>query len=176
MQNKLLNSHKHYCFHTPRCNVHEFPDLYKCNDDECPVSINLALATQAGLVDEHGAVSCPQCGGTTTLQSGQTIAEIHARLCTDETIHYPEMRRAGRITEEEYARWKATLTRDEAIGVYKRVADIPVMASFTHEETALMKTDLPAFNALVQTRLEERAENALLHQAPHRHKTTTVSL
>ncbi|WP_433963677.1 hypothetical protein [Tunturiibacter gelidiferens] len=240
MPQPLLNSFKHFCFHTPRANVHQHPDLYRCsrgaahekllastsqhvpdhhvgpqrvsaeapavfpegyvhpedtiiheadcpacNDlaeaaangaSPCPVSIHIDMAKQAGLVDEKGSVSCPGCGGPTTLVPGQKIAEIHAALCTDETIHYPQMRKAGTLSEADYQKWKATLSREELCGVYKRVPDIHVMASFTHEETALMGTD--AFNLLMSERLRERAEAALMHQVPHRHKTTspTVSL
>ncbi len=136
------------------------------------------MAKRAGLMDEHGVVECPQCGGTTTLKPGEKKAEIHAKLCTDISIHYPAMRKAGNLPEAEYQAWKSTLTHDEKCGVYKRVPDIHLMASFTHEETALMDTDLPAFNALLNTRLHETAENALIHQAPHRHMTTqpTISL
>jgi hypothetical protein len=173
---KLLDSHAHYCFHSPRCNVHRHPDLYRCESEECPVSIHLDMAKQAGLVDATGAVQCPQCGGATTLKPGETKAEIHAKLCTDPTIHYPELHKAGELDTSIYSAWKATLTREELMGMYKRVPDIPVMASFTHDETALMTTDLPAFNALVQTRLRERAEMALMHQVPHRHQTTTPSI
>ena len=194
-QHRLLNSFKHSCFHSPRCNVHQSPDLYRCdkgaahaalvktnkvakgsNANRCTGSIHLALATQAGLVDAQGNVACPLCGGSTTLVPGQTIAELHAKLCTDETIHYPEMRKAGTITEAEYQAWKATCTREELIGVYKRVPDIPLMASFTHEETALMTTDLPAFNALIQARLADKADMALLHQVPYQHKTTSPAI
>jgi hypothetical protein len=85
------------------------------------------------------------------------------------------MRRGGTITEDQYQAWKATLTRDELLGVYKRVLDIHIMESFTHEETALMTTDLAAFNTLMQERLAERAEAALLHQAPYRHTTTRAT-
>jgi hypothetical protein len=86
------------------------------------------------------------------------------------------MFKAGKISGEDYTAWKATLTHEEAMGYYKRVPDIHIVASFTHEETALMDTDLPAFNALIQARLRERAEIALLHQVPHRHQTVTTSL
>jgi hypothetical protein len=134
------------------------------------------MAKQAGLVNDKGAVVCPQCGGPTTLQSGVKVAEVHAKLCTDPTIHYPEMRRAGKITEAEYQAWKSGLTYKESIGHYKRVPDIHVLALFTHDETALMDTDLSAFNALLKTRLEEKAETALLHQAPYRHKTMQTAI
>ncbi len=130
------------------------------------------MAAQAGFVDADGEVQCPLCAGPTSLKTGDRIAEVHVKLCTDETIHYPEMKKAGKITDAEYAAWKATLTRDELIGHYKRVPEIHVTAAFTHEETALMTTDLPAFNVLMRSRIEERAEIALLHQAPHRHKTS----
>jgi hypothetical protein len=134
------------------------------------------MAAQAGLVDVDGEVQCPMCDGPTSLKFGETKAEIHAKLCTDPTIHYPELHKAGKLDTATYAAWKATLTREELIGVYKRVPDIHVMASFTHDETALMTTDLPAFNALIQTRLRERAEMALMHQVPHRHSTSTPAI
>jgi hypothetical protein len=189
---RLLDSFKHACFHSPRCNVHQFPSLYRCtkgashaalvaankapkgaSENNCTASIHIDMATQAGLVDDKGNVSCPLCGGETTLVQGETKAEIHAKLCTDETIHYPEMRKTGEVTEEVYQAWRGTLTREESMGYYKRVPDVHIMAPFTHEETLLMTTDLPAFNALVQTRLAEKAENALLHQVPYKHQTTT---
>jgi hypothetical protein len=107
------------------------------------------MAEQAGLVKESGEVSCPLCGCETTLNPGTRLAEVHVQLCTDETIHYPEMHKAGKISHEDYEAWKATLSRDELLGRYKRVPDIHVVANFTHEETALMQSDLPAFNALL---------------------------
>jgi hypothetical protein len=242
MAQRLLNSHKHYCFHSPRANVHQHPDLYRCtrgaahekllasttehikdhhigptricavapavfpesyvhpadtiipevdcpgcmdaaealkNDaSPCTANIHIDMATQAGLVDEHGNVSCPLCDGPTTLVPGQKLAEIHAKLCTDETIHYPEMRKAGKLSEADYQAWKSTLTPSELNGYYERTPVINLMAKFTHDETALMQTDLVAFNALMNQRMRERAEIALLHQVPYRHKTTspTVSL
>jgi hypothetical protein len=136
MPQRLLDSHAHYCFHSPRCNVHTFPDLHRCDSEECPASIHPDMAKQAGLMDEEGSVSCPQCGGTTTLKPGETKAEIHAKLCTDPTIHYPELHKAGKLDTGTYTSWKSTLTRDELIGHYKRVRDMHLVALFTHEETA----------------------------------------
>jgi hypothetical protein len=194
MSQRLLNSHKHFCFHTPRANVHQHPDLHRCNKgaahaqaiainatrdsgtEHCSGSIHVDMATQAGLVDDAGNVLCPLCEGPTTLVQGEKKAEIHALLCTDETIHYPKMHKAGTLSDADYATWKATLTRAELLGHYKRVADIPVMAKFSHDETALMETDLAAFNVLLTTRLHEAAESALLHQVPYRHKTTQPNI
>ncbi|MGF7180373.1 hypothetical protein [Tunturiibacter psychrotolerans] len=240
MPQRLLNSHKHFCFHTPRANVHQHPDLYRCargaahekllasttehvkdhhvgptriyapapavfpqgyahppdtiipeidcpacNDlaeamskdfAPCTANIHFDMAKQAGLVDEAGNVSCPACDGPTTLVPGQKLAEIHAKLCTDETIHYPEMRKAGTVSEAGYQTWKATLTHSELNGYYERTPVLNLMAKFTHDETALMQTDIVAFNALMNQRLRERAEVALLHQVPYRHKTTSPSV
>jgi hypothetical protein len=240
MPQRLLNSHKHFCFHSPRANVHQHPDLYRCNrgaahakllksttehvkghsvgpirvsapapavfpkdyvhhpdvivpEVDCPACndaaealkneaapctghIHIDMAKQAGLVDGKGNVLCPLCEGPTTLVPGEKLAEIHAKLCTDETIHYPEMRRAGTLSEADYQAWKATLTHSELNGYYERVPPINVMAKFTHEETALMQTDLVAFNKLMNERLRERAEVALLHQVPYQHKTTQPAI
>lgn len=112
----------------------------------------------------------------TILVPGETKAEIHVKVCTDETIHYPEMRKAGTITEAQYQAWKSTLSHAELCGHYKRVPDMAIMADFTHDETALMTTDLPSFSALMKTRFAERAEAALLHQVPYRHQTTTPTI
>jgi hypothetical protein len=196
MPQPLLSSFKHHCFHSPRANVHKHPDLYRCakgnahatlmrankatkdHPDYCPASISSDLAKQSGLMDEAGNVKCPLCNSATILVPGETLAEVHVKLCTDETIHYPETRKAGQITEEQFQSWKATLTRDELLGVYARVPNICVMASFTHDETALMTSDSTAFNKLLIERIRERAELALLHQVPYRHTTTspTISL
>jgi hypothetical protein len=242
MLQRLLNSHKHFCFHSPRANVHQHPDLYRCDrgaahetllasttehvkdhhvgpqrisapapavfpEDyvhppdtiipgvDCPACndaaqalkneaapcsghIHIHMAKQAGLVDEKRNVLCPICEGPTTLVPGQKLAEIHAKLCTDETIHYPEMRRAEKISEADYLTWKTTLTHSELNGYYERTPVLNLMAKFTHDETALMQTDIVAFNKLMNDRLRERAEVALLHQVPYRHTTTspTVSL
>ncbi len=154
------------------CNVHQHPDLHVCSTDNCPASITPAMAEKAGLVGEDGIVSCPVCDGKTTLKTGEKVAEIHAKLCLDETIHYPDKHAAGEIDDAQYANWKSTLTRDELLGYYKRVPDVHITATFSHDETSLMETDLPAFNQLVQTRMKERAEVALLHQVPYLHTTT----
>ena len=172
MATKLLDSLPHYCFHSPMCNVHKHPDLHVCDTEGCPSSITPIMAEKAGLVDDSGGVTCPTCEGTTTLKVGEKVAEIHAKLCMDETIHYPEKHAAGEIDDAQYANWKSTLTRDELLGYYKRVPDVHITATFNHEETSLMETDLPAFNQLVQTRMKEKAELALLHQVPYLHTTT----
>src|SRR5258708_6534159 len=86
---KLLDSHKHYCFHSPRCNVHTHPDLHHCHQQFCPGAVTPQMAVQAGLVDAEGEVQCPLCDGPTSLKPGEKKAEVHAKLCTDETIHYP---------------------------------------------------------------------------------------
>lgn len=173
MATTLLEAHDHYCFHSPICNVHQHPDLHHCHQQYCPAAIGPEIAAKAGLMDDDGEVSCPSCGGPTTVNPGKRIAEVHAKLCTDETIHYPDMHRAGKLDSAKYAAWKATLTREELMGHYRRTPDVHVTVQFTHEETTLMDTDLPAFNTLLQQRLKERSEVALLHQSPHRHKTTT---
>jgi hypothetical protein len=59
------------------------------------------------------------------------------------------MRKAGTITEDEYQAWKVTLSHDERPEISKRVPDIHLMASFAHEETALMDLDPKAFNRFV---------------------------
>lgn len=176
MSTSLLDSHKHYCFHSPRCNVHQHPDLHHCDAEACPTAITPQMAEQAGLMAADGSVSCPSCGGSTTLKAGGKLAEVHVKLCTDETIHYPEMHKAGKIDAAQYADWKSTLTRDELLGRYKRVPDVHLVVRCTHEETALMDSDLPAFNELLLMRCKERAEIALLHQVPHQHSTTTATV
>jgi hypothetical protein len=158
----------------PACN--DAAEALKNEAAPCSGHIHIDMAKQAGLVDEKGNVLCPICEGQTTLVPGQKLAEIHARLCTDETIHYPEMRKTGKISEADYQTWKSSLTPQELNGYYERVPDIAVMAKFTHVETALMQTDLVAFNKLMNERLRERAEIALLHQVPYRHKTTSPNI
>lgn len=194
MSHRLLKSHEHFCFHSHICNVHHHPDLHRCVKGAehesllrsgqapdadvvpCTGAISADMAKQAGYVDDDGNPVCPLCEGPTVLEPGEVKAEIHAKLCTDPTIHYPEMRKAGKITEDEYKAWKATLTHDERCGIYKRVPDVHVMASFTHDETALMKSDPEAFVKMANDRIRDRAESALLHQAPHRHRTTTPKI
>ncbi|WP_213805769.1 hypothetical protein [Granulicella sp. dw_53] len=111
-----------------------------------------------------------------TLVPGQHIAEVHAKLCTDPCIHYPDLHKAGKLSDEDFTAWKATLTRAELLGHYWRVPEQHIVATFTHEETALIDSDREAFNELVNTRIRERAEAALLHQIPHRHKTTKQTI
>jgi hypothetical protein len=120
--------------------------------------------------------ACPICEGPAIFVPGQQKIEIHALLCTDESIHYPKMRKAGTLSEADYPGWKATLTREELHRYYKRVSDIPVVVKLTQDEWALKDSDLTAFNALRTTRLHEAAENARLHQIPHRAETTVTTL
>jgi hypothetical protein len=176
MANKLLDSHDHICFHSPVCNVHQHPDLNHCHEQFCAGAITTEMAKQAGYLDEDGFVRCPLCNCHTSLNPGKKIAEIHVKLCRDETIHYPDWRKSAKITEEQFQTWKATLTRDELLGYYKRVPDVHLMVQFTHEETALMDTDLPAFNALLQTKLRARAELTLLHSVEQQHTTTSKTI
>jgi hypothetical protein len=134
------------------------------------------MAEQAGYVDDDSNVTCPLCGCETYPSGERKVFEVHAKLCTDETIHYPEMRKSGEITEDQYQAWKATLTREELLGHYKRVPDIHVTVQLHDDEAALIDTDLDAFNTLLQQRLRDEAEKALLFQAPHRHKTTATTI
>lgn len=176
MANKLLDSHKHYCFHSPVGNFHTHPSLNHCLDPDCPGAISTDMARQAGYVDADGNIKCPVCDCDTAESGERKVFEVHAKLCTDETIHYPEMRKSGKISEDQYQAWKATLTRDELLGRYKRVPDIHVTVQLHNEEAALIDTDLDAFNTLLQQRLHEKAEKALLFQAPHRHQTTKADI
>ena len=173
---KLLDSYDHHCFHSPRANVHTHPDLNHCLSQNCPGAISKEMATQAGYADDDGNVKCPLCNGHTHPSGERKVVEVHAKLCTDPTIHYPEWRKTGKVDEEDFQAWKATLTRDELLGHYKRVEDIYVSVQLRHDDAALLGTDPDAFNRLLNQRLRERAEIALLHQAPHRHKTTTTSI
>jgi hypothetical protein len=160
------------------CNVHTHPNLHHCLEKDCPGAIHEDMAKQAGYVDEDGNIKCPVCDCHTYPKGETKVVEIHAKLCTDPTIHYPEWHKEGKITAAQYAEWKSTLSRDELLGRYKRVPDVHVTAQLHQDDAALMDTDLDAFNALVHERIRERAEIALLHQSPHRHATTkhTVSL
>lgn len=171
----LLDALDHHCFHTPFLNLHQHPDLHHCTKDGCNAAISTELAKKAGLHDGDAAI-CPTCGETMEYREGEARAEVHFKLCTDETIHYPELHRAGKISREQFEQWKSTLTRDELLGHYKRVPDIHVVAHFTHEETALITSDRPAFNEIMQQRVKEAAERALRYSAPHAHNTVRTSL
>jgi hypothetical protein len=189
MANKLLEAHEHYCFHSARMNIHQHPDLQVCTNEKleivvegkkkfakCPTAVQPALAKRAGLIDKHGTGLCPSCGCSTKLKPGERRAEVHVKLCTDPTIHYPELYRAGNLDRETYEAWKATLSPSELMGHYKRVPDVHVVANFTHEETALRETDRDAFNELLNERIRERAEAHLLHQVQYRHSTETCKV
>lgn len=176
MPNRLLEAHEHYCFHSARMNVHQHPDLHYCDEEKCPTAVQPELAQRAGLVDEDGNVSCPSCGCSTTLKPGERRAEVHVKLCTDPTIHYPELYKAGKLDRETYEAWKSTLTPRELMGHYQRIPDVHVVANFTHEETALIDSDREAFNKLLNERIRERAEAHLLHQVQYRHSTETTPI
>lgn len=170
---KLLDSHDHYCFHSPVGNLHTRPNLHHCIEQGCPGAIAETVARNAGHVDEDGNVTCPCCGCDTYPSGERKVLEIHAQLCTDPTIHYPEWRKDGRVTEEEFQTWKATLSRDELLGRYKRVPDVHLTVQFHDDEVEHAQTDPTSFNVVLQERLRQGAETALLHQVPHRHTTTT---
>jgi hypothetical protein len=51
-----------------------------------------------------------------------------------------------------------------------------VTVRFHDDEVELMHNAIAAFNTLMSRKLREQAEVALLHQAPHRHKTTTANI
>lgn len=173
---KLLDSHAHYCFHSPIGNFHTHPSLHHCLDRNCPGAISTEMAEKAGYVDGEGNVKCPCCGCETAESGERKVFEVHAKLCTDETIHYPQWRKSGKITEDQFRAWKATLTRDELLGHYKRTPDVHVAVRFHDDEAELAQTDPDAFNVLLNDRLKERAETALLHQAPHQHRTEKVNV
>jgi hypothetical protein len=102
----------------------------------------------------------------------------HSFLSTHIQAHPRVPRRALQTlrSTSRHSLRQATLTRDERFGVYKRLPDIHSMAFFTHEETALMTFDLAAFNKLMQERLSERAEAALLDQIAYWHTTTRATV
>lgn len=176
MAKSFLESHDHTCFHSPRAHIHAHPNLHHCQKQMCPGAISEEMARKTGNIDEDGNVLCPDCGCETFPSGERKVVEVHAELCTDETIHYPEWRKTGEITEEQFHAWKATLTDDELCGIYKRVPDVHVTVQMHHDEAALLETDLDAFNALLQARLKERAEIALKYQAPYRHTTTRADI
>jgi hypothetical protein len=169
----LLSALDHYCFHSPRVNVHQHPNLHHCVEQNCPGVVAPALAEKAGLADPDGNVKCPLCGCDTYPKGEWKEVEVHVQLCTDPTIHYPKMYKAGKLKKEDYEAWKATLTREEQLGYYIRVPNHPIVAKINRDEAVLMDNDQRAFLALVNQRVKDTAENALRHQMPFRHKTTT---
>jgi hypothetical protein len=149
----------------------------------CPGVISEEMAKKTEHVDQDGNITCPHikkdgtvCGSATYPSGERTVVEVHAKLCTDETIHFPEMRKAGTISEEKFQAWKATLTRDELLGRYKRVPDIHVTVQLHDDEADLVNTDLNAFNALLQQRLKEKAETQLRYSVPYTHKTSQAAI
>jgi phage terminase large subunit GpA-like protein len=68
----------------------------------CPGVISEAVAHKSEHIDNEGNVICPNCGESTYPSGERKVVEVHAKLCTDETIHYPAMRKAGTITEEKF--------------------------------------------------------------------------
>lgn len=180
MSTPLLDSLDHSCFHSRRIVKHLIPDLHHCMSPDCPGCIAEDVAHRAGFVDEQGEVICPhvrkdgtRCGGATHPSGQRTIVEVHAHMCVDETIHYPEMRKAGTVTEEQYQAWFATLTREEQMGYYKRVPDVHLTVQLRDDEAGLLENDMVTFEAIAHDRLREHAERLLLHQVPHRRKITT---
>jgi hypothetical protein len=176
MDNQILESHEHYCFHSAVLKCHTHPELHCCDEERCPTAVRPEVAQRAGMVDEDGKVRCPSCGCSTTLKREERLAEVHAKLCTDPTIHYPDLYRAGKIDRKTFEDWKSTLSPKELMGHYKRVPDVHVVANFTHEETSLIDTDPEAFNELLNDRIRARAEAVLLHQVQYRHSTETTHI
>jgi hypothetical protein len=150
------------------------PDKHHC--DSCHAGYTEVMAKQAKLHDAEGVVRCPHCEGApaTKLVPGSTVAEVHLKLCIDETYHYPEWYRAGKITKDKYDAWVATLTDLEKHGHYHRSPPEHFMVSLTAEETVLKDTDVAAFNKVLNEKVRERAENHLRHcHHAHEHKATT---
>jgi hypothetical protein len=154
-------------------NVHQHPNLHHCMEKDCPGAINAAMAATAGLVDADGTVKCPLCACDTYPKGEWKEIDVHVDLCTDETRHYPRMYKAGKISKEAYEAWKATLSQEELLGYYNRVPHQAVVAKLNRDEASLMDTDQTAFLSLVNQRVKESADRALLYQAPYRHTTTT---
>jgi hypothetical protein len=139
------------------------------------------MAKKAGYVDADGNVTCPHvkkdgtiCGAATVASGDRKIVEVHVKMCTDETIHYPEWRKSGKITEEQFQTWKATLTRHELLGHYKRTEDVHLTVQMHDDEAALVDTNLDAFNTLLQQRIREKGETALRYSTPYRKTTTST--
>jgi hypothetical protein len=108
-----------------------------------------------------------------TLVLGKKVAEVHVKLCHDETHHYPELLRKGKIDKKTFDAWTATLTLDELRGHYHRNPPEHFVAHLTEEETALMDTEVAAFNKVLSQRVKDRAENHLRFNH-HAHKRTTA--
>lgn len=177
----LLDSIGHSCFHSRRLVKHVIPNLHHCVKPKCPGAIAEDVARRARFVDANGEIVCPhlkkdgtRCGAPTYPSGERQVLDVHAMLCADETIHYPEMRKAGQLGEEQYQAWFATLTREEKMGYYKRVPDVHVAVQLHDDEVDLYQNDPVAFEKLVHSKLRGRAEVALLHQVPHRRKVTTL--
>src|SRR5271168_1545291 len=48
---RLLDSHPHHCFHSPRANVHQHPDLHRC--DRGAAHEKLLASTTEHVKDHH---------------------------------------------------------------------------------------------------------------------------
>jgi hypothetical protein len=131
------------------------------------------VAAKAGLTDAAGDVKCPLCNCDTYPKGEWKEAEVHVDLCTDETVHYPRMYKAGKLSKEQFDAWKATLSQEELLGYYNRVPKQHVVAKLSRDEAELMETDPASFTKLVNERVRDSSERCLLFQSPYRHKTTT---
>lgn len=169
----LLDSLDHFCFHDPRLQTHHHPNLHHCIEKDCPGAISEDMAAKAGLTDENGDVKCPCCGCDTYPKGEWKEVDVHVDLCTDQTIHYPRMYRAGKLPKADYDAWKSTLTAEELRGYYNRVPHQHVVAKLHRDEAALIDTDKDAFMKIVNQKVRDAAERKLLFQTPYLHRTTT---
>jgi hypothetical protein len=133
MATSLLEAIGHYCYHAPRMNVHQHPNLHHCLEEKCAGAISDDMAVKASLKDGNGDVKCPLCGCDTYPKGEWKEAEVHVYLCMDETIHYPRMYKAGKLPKEQFEAWKATLTKEELLGYYNRVPRHHVVAKLNRD-------------------------------------------
>lgn len=174
MATSILDALEHFCFKSPRLHQHQHPELYICPEEKCHAAITPEIAKMAQVHDtETDKVSCPGCGCGMTHRPAKTVTEVHVHLCMDQTIHYPRMYKAGKLSKEDFEAWKATLTPAELLGHYKRVPDQHMVTELTEDEAALMTSDPAQFQTVLNQRVRERAEKTMLTQVPHRHQTTT---
>ncbi len=130
MATKLLDSIGHFCYHAPRMNVHHHPQSSPLHREGLPTgAIAPDVAAKAGLTDAAGDVKCPLCNCHTYPKGEWKEAEVHVDLCTDETVHYPRMHKAGKLSKRNSStHGRRTLNQEELLGYYNRVPKQHVVA------------------------------------------------
>lgn len=166
----------HFCIKGARLNVHNPPETVSCGNADCGQGeqgehkLHFTHETAQKLGIDLNDPKCPACGGDMLHSGPRHFGELHLEVCLDARLHYPEWRRSGKISQEEYDAWQKTLTERELQGYFEHHAH-HMMVRLDPHEVELFEQQPEALVAALMPKIEARLELDAQFQIQHRYKT-----